>query len=215
MTKVDIVHSKQLPDYYDELSTIWKNEYYDANWNPIKDKKIFNYNFEILDADSSLKQFSVSSIGRRTFSKTDQSIKALMPTTIGDYFLVTDTIKNAAEDTSYQKYWFNAAHTFDISSSNGDGIDGYTKEVKYANYGSIYNDAFSAVRELLYDKTGYNTQVSITTLPYYWLDVNNRAKIFYQPASIQGFYLINKISYNIDETSIMTVSLTEAPQLEQ
>lgn len=215
MTKVNIVHSKQLPDYYDELSTLWKNEYYDANWNPITDKKIFNYNFEILDADSSLKQFSVSSIGRRTFSKTDQSIKALMPTTTSDYFLVTDTIKNAAEDTSYQKYWFNAAHTFDISSSNGDGIDGYTKEVKYANYGSIYNDAFSAVRELLYDKTGYNTQVSITTLPYYWLDVNNRAKIFYQPASIQGFYLINKISYNIDETSIMTVSLTEAPQLEQ
>ena len=67
----------------------------------------------------------------------------------------------------------------------------------------------------MFNKTIYNSQVTVTSIPYYWLDVNNRAYIYYKKAAIQGYYLINKISYNIDENSIMTVSLTEAGSLEK
>ena len=469
---ISIIHSKELPSYYEELSTIWKNEYYDSDWNRVIKEK-YNYNFDILDANSSLRQFSISNIGRRTYQKTDSSIKSLMPTYCTDYFLVTDTIKRKAEDTTYKKYWFDAAHTCDISSSttggtlvveriypavfdqtvngvhivsdgkgnvtvkgtatatiglylssyvpeyhiggvfekhwngthpyvdfytasgkefvvalqiettlnadnynvgwvgfaihidsgevtdfttsnvymtytytlynqkqilpvttaynktvngvtvasNGYGgytvkgtatdncffniyekaqtddysnlilnsfdktgkensvedndymvwitlykdstwvhdvnmrgvakfsdynanelettifvrsgktVDdavyprvtlysdliskGYTDELNYPNYGNIYNDAFTAVKQLLFNKTTYNSKVTLISIPYYWLDVNNRAYIYYQQAAIQGFYLINKISYNIDATSLMTVSMTEAQVLEE
>lgn len=204
----DITRSLILPDYYEELSTIWKNEYYDDHWHKSTAATHY-YNFDIIDSDSTLKKFSINSIGRRTFSKTDQSIKSLMPTPVGDYMIITDYCSS-----DYEQYWFNSASTIDMRS-DPNGKTSYENELLFPIYGSIYNDAFTAVKEQLFNKTEYNSQVTVTCLPYYWLDVNNRAKIYYQKAAIQGFYLINKISYNIDENSIMTVSLTEANVLEK
>lgn len=217
--KKDILTSKAIPDYYDELSTIWKDNYYDSNWNK-KVSDSYTYNFDIIDADSYLKKFCINSIGRRTFSKTDQSIKSLVPTTLDDdnYFFITNNIKLNSSDTTYKKYFFDDLHTIDISDFGPAANlpkNSTEAELSYPNYGSIYNDAFTAVRELLFNKTIYNSQVTVTSIPYYWLDVNNRAYIYYKKAAIQGYYLINKISYNIDENSIMTVSLTEAGSLEK
>lgn len=202
-----ITRSLILPDYYEDAA-YWVETNYDKQFRLLGEDVEKFYNFEILDADSELKKFSVSSIGRRQYAKTDSSIKSLMPTIISDYFVATDAVKD-----DYNKYWYNASYTIDARSDEEE--TSYEKELKFPLYGNIYNDAFTTIKQLLFNKTQYNDTVTIVSLPYYYLEPNNRVKAYYPKASINGFFLLNKITFNFDANGLMTSNLTRADSLEE
>ena len=203
----DIQRNEIIPDYYTEIKNIWINEYFkDSQLHPKSMFAEHYYNFDIIESEQ-LRQFAVYNIGRRTYAKNDTTIKSLMPTKISDYFVVTDEIKDDAE---MHKYWFSPDRTILMKSDNSK--TGYEKEQQFPLYGNIYNDAFSAVKQLLFAKTTYNDQVTVTSAPFYYLEPNRRVKAYYPKASINGFYMIQKINFNFNETGLMTCNLTEARQ---
>lgn len=203
----DIQRNEIIPDYYTEIKNIWINEYFkDSQLHPKSMFAEHYYNFDIIESEQ-LRQFAVYNIGRRTYAKNDTTIKSLMPTKISDYFVVTDEIKDDAE---MHKYWFSPDCTILMKSDNSQ--TGYEKEQQFPLYGNIYNDAFSAVKQLLFAKTTYNDQVTVTSAPFYYLEPNRRVKAYYPKASINGFYMIQKINFNFNETGLMTCNLTEARQ---
>ena len=203
----DIQRNEIIPDYYTEIKNIWINEYFkDSQLHPKSMFAEHYYNFDIIESEQ-LRQFAVYNIGRRTYAKNDTTIKSLMPTKISDYFVVTDEIKDDAE---MHKYWFSPDRTILMKSDNSQ--TGYEKEQQFPLYGNIYNDAFSAVKQLLFAKTTYNDQVTVTSAPFYYLEPNRRVKAYYPKASINGFYMIQKINFNFNETGLMTCNLTEARQ---
>ena len=80
----DVTHASEYPDYYIELSSIWKTDRYKDNYEKKTDVNGYNYNFDIIEGDQELSKFSVKTIGRRKMPVEDNNVKQLYPTIIED-----------------------------------------------------------------------------------------------------------------------------------
>ena len=81
------------------------------------------------------------------------------------------------------------------------------------NYLSIGTSGYTAhenARELLYQYTGYNETISITSIPIYYLDTNNRISVYDKASNIYGDYIITSISLPLDGKNTMSISATRA-----
>ena len=75
-----------------------------------------------------------------------------------------------------------------------------------------YNSAFEAVRDLMYQYTNYNDTLSISCIPIFYLDVNNRITIRDTQHNIYGDYIINSISIPFGVEEEMSISASKALQ---
>ena len=81
---------------------------------------------------------------------------------------------------------------------------------KYKPVGNIYKDAFSAIKNMLFKHTTFNEQITITSMPIYYLEPNRRAYVYSNAASIDGYYLIKKINFNFNDAGLMTINMIRA-----
>ena len=70
--------------------------------------------------------------------------------------------------------------------------------------------AYEEVKQQLYSYTHYNEQISLTTLPIYYLEPNTRITVCNQESGINGDYLINSISLPLDTMGTMSLTCTKA-----
>lgn len=181
----------QPPEYYAELSTIWKNDRYEPNFSKKTDVNVYNYNFDILEGDKELSKFSVKTIGRRKCPLEDDNIKQLYPTVVEDILVYYDE--------SDLEYTSNPEKAIKL-----DNIEDFKN---YPAVGNIYKDAFSTVKNLLFQHTTYNEQLQITCAPIYNLEVNWRCFASFLKTNTNGYFLTKKINFNLDSTGIMNVIL--------
>ena len=185
----EVTTSIIIPEYYLELKSIWKPDHYKDNYE-LKDSSTYSFNFDIIEGDKDLSKFSVKTIGRRKCPIEDENVRQLYPTIIEDILVYYNE-----EDLQYTS-----------SPENAIKLNSIDEFKIYKAAGNIYKDAFSRIKELLFQYTTYNEQLQLTSLPIYDLEVNRRCYIYFEKTNTSGFFLTKKISYNLDENGLMTTS---------
>ena len=181
--------------YYVELQNEWL-KIYDLNEQKFITKgPQMDYFLDFLDGQSLL-PYSVNAIGRRTKVLSDDKINCLFEPDIPDNILIKNNDVQTEELLN------------DIPVTGSKIL---VSEQIYDNLsiGGTYNSAYFAMRDLLYQHLSYNEQITLSSLPIYYLEPNIRVSVNDKESGIQGSYLIKSLSYSFDTTSNMTLTCSK------
>lgn len=187
--------------YYPELKNEWP-KMYDIRQNRFKDidKTSLDYYLDFIDSNGPISQFSVSNIGRRSKVIRDDKINCLFEPEIPDYVLIEintqDTLKLREQCIKKNQNFIQV---------NKQIYDNITA-------GGHFNSAFEMVKDLLYQYTGYNENINLTTIPIYHLQPNTVIVVNDKQSSIFGKYTINRMTIPFDIGGMMTISATRTLQ---
>lgn len=190
--------------YYTELLNEWPKLYDIWSDNPDfyqevkQDPTTCDYFLDFIDSTAAISQFNVSNIGRRTKVLSDDSINCIFEPVIPDLIILQQNDEKLQEkreecENRKQKYTQVSSNIYSCLAGGGH-----------------FNSAYNAVKDLLYQNTSYNENVSLQTIPLYHLDVNTRINIKDTKSNIFGDYMIKSISLPLDIASTMSISATRA-----
>lgn len=156
------------------------------------------YWLDIIDSNSYIGQFSVQQIGRRSKVTENSKIKSVFPTEVPDIvFTVNDN--NVPEKV---QYYISIGQDFAFINADQEQL---FKKVN--SYGTCYDD----IRSLLMTNLIYNSQVNLTTIPIFYLDINEILHLNFSDMGISGDYVIKNISWSLGgNMNSMSLTLNEA-----
>ena len=175
--------------------TIYTGGFYDE---VLKTPSDIDYFLDFIDSNAEISKFSISNIGRRTITITDNDINCIFEPDIPDYVIIekgqddTDEKRRECENKG-QKYIQVDTSIFNMITGGGNA-----------------NSAYNKVRELLYQNTSYNESINIQAIPIYHLEPNTRIEVRDLESNIFGDYMISTISIPLDVNSTMSISATRA-----
>ena len=194
-----------------ELLAEWRNIYdtitwEDSNgWNPniINNLENLKYWLDIIDESSSIVgQYSISNIGKRTKVINDENINLLFYPTIPDVIFIENPENQSQIEELIKKY-----------NLSGQKFCFYTKDqANLFTISSLGTTAYDKIKDLVFQYLTYNTQISISALPHFYLEPNNLIYVEDKKSMIKGNYVINQISLPLGYNSTMSISAIEAPQ---
>lgn len=161
--------------------------------------------FDFFDADSlGLGQFSVPAIGTRPKNEKNDSIRAIIYKDVPDVIFISEE--------EQEKY-----------SSTNRLLTGYSyllNDTKINNYladGRIGISTRSitiqeTINDLLYKYAYANEQVSISSIPIYYLQPNTIISIRDEDRGVHGYYIINKITLPLDYKGEMKITAIKVPE---
>lgn len=204
--------------YYTELSAFWpqiydlvEQKFYKNDtsatststdielWN--SDLANSNYYLDFIDpSESSLGEFAVNNIGRRSDVVSNDDINCLFQPDIPDvvYINIDD------EDESRRKDYIDECKAKGQSYCQLKGDIYYTLAT-----GGTKNGAFDQIKYELYLHTNYQKTLSITALPAFYLEPNNRVNINDKSTNTYGDYMITSITIPLGPGNLMSVSCSE------
>ena len=155
---------------------------------------------DIIDNDATISKFSVNTIGRRSYAKTDSGCNCVFEPDIPNVVMVdigntTETIDTRSGKTRL------ALEELGLIPVQ---VDQPIYDALAA--GGTFNSCYQHIRQLLTEYTDYNENINITCLPIYHLEPNTRISLNDPDSGIQGDYLINSISFDLSERGTMTIS---------
>ena len=155
--------------YYTELKNEWPKLY------DMRNQKFFegvidqpsdvDFFLDFIDTPTAISEFSVQNIGRRTTTLVDDSINCIFEPDNPDIVII------------------------EAGSENADSIqrECEARKQEYAQVrseiyamllnGGVLRSAYEEIRKELYQYTNYNEQISLTTLPIYYLEPNVRITV--------------------------------------
>lgn len=159
-----------------------------------------NMFLDFIDAASStLGEYSVNAIGRRTDVVVDDDVNCLFQPEIPDIVYVDGGLAKEERDpveedlTAKGEKWSRANHDIYCALATG----GYK------------NGAFDRIKYELYLHTGYQRTLSITAIPAFYLEPNIRVSVQDKTSGTYGSYMVKSISYTLGTGTTMTVSASE------
>lgn len=191
-------------NYYDsELIAEWRNLYdpmnenWDNNWNPdvFQNPDKINFWLDFIDVpDTKLGKYGVKNIGRRTKVVNDSNIRAVYNREVPDVIFL-DGLDYELMD-SYRKigqYFFVLTPEYqDLFSISTTGTS-----------------CFDRIREMMYQNLNYNTTISLTCLPKYYMEPNNIIYIEDKASGISGNYQITQFTLPLAYNGTMSITATE------
>lgn len=193
---------KNYNHYYTELKNEWpklydikKGEFFD---DVLKYPTDIDFFLDFIDSSAAISEFSISNIGRRSKVINDDKINCVFEPEIPNLILL---------DTGNPKI---AELRQECEDKGQDYIQMDSNLFSMTAMGGKFNSAYNMVRELLYQYTSYNSTISLTTLPIYYLEPNTRITVRDIQNGIYGDYMINSISIPLDISSTMTLSCIQA-----
>ncbi len=185
--------------YYGELASKFP-QIYDAKEEKWKsDPNDWAYYFDMIDTKSAYGRFGIPMIGKRTVAVVDDQVGRLYPPQVPDYILLNADEGGANQEVVEQ---LNARGQKFLILKNSD----FQKHVQ-APYSK---DAFGVIRELLYQHTTANESINISSLPLYFLDVNQRIEVYDDTSGIQGDYMIKNLSIPLSPSGLMSIGAVKA-----
>lgn len=188
--------------YYTELKNEWPKLYDMRNQKffegVIDQPSDIDFFLDFIDTPTAISEFSVQNIGRRTTTLVDDSINCIFEPDNPDIVII------------------------EAGSENADSIqrECEARKQEYAQVrseiyamllnGGALRSAYDEIKKELYQYTNYNEQISLTTLPIYYLEPNVRITIRDNQSSIYGDYMIKSISLPLDINGTMSISATRA-----
>ena len=179
--------------YYVDMEGFWRQLYDGTNWvaSVTSAPETINFWFDFLDTDGDINKFSVKTIGDRSKSVNDNTIKAIyfreVPTTILCDNIATTERKSGY---TYMQYIQGMDGLFNISSQGKSAKD--------------------VLDDYLYKYAYCTESISINAIPLYHLEPNTRIFIEDKNSGINGEYLINKITIPLSYNGTMSISATKA-----
>ena len=190
--------------YFTQLKNEWPKLYNVRGSNPgfleevIKQPSNIDFFLDFIDSTEAIAEFGVGNIGRRTTTIVDDHINCIFEPTIPNVVLIK---AGAAQPSTLQQECENQQQDY-------INVDPVIYD-KLAIGGSL-RSAYEQIRKELYQYTNYNEQVSLTTLPIYYLEPNTRITIQDSESGIGGDYIIKSISVPLDINGTMNISCTKA-----
>lgn len=190
--------------YYTELKNEW-TKIYDLQGNPpnfkqevLNNPSNIDFFLDFLDTSSALGEFSVQNIGRRTAIIQNEFINCIFEPNHPNVILLPAGDENI--DQLRQECRLKGLEWAQVPENI----------YKMLLTGGVMRSAYEEVKQQLYSYTHYNEQISLTTLPIYYLEPNTRITVYNQESGINGDYLINSISLPLDTMGTMSLTCTKA-----
>lgn len=193
-------------NYYDsELIAEWRNLYNPMNknwdatnhWNPdvFNDPGSINFWLDFIDTSSALGKYSIKNIGRRTKVVNNNDIK-----TVYNSEEVPDVVFIEGLDQDLivkyqgigQRFFILTNEYYDMFSISTTGTS-----------------CFDQIREMMYQNLCYNTTISLTCLPKYYIEPNNIIRVEDKDSNIYGNYQITQYSLPLTYNGTMSITATE------
>ena len=190
--------------YYTELKNEWPKIYNMRGSNPdfyeesLKQPNDIDFFLDFIDTSSSLAEFSVDNIGRRTAVLVDDMINCVFQPDNPNIVIIqagtadTSEIRQECENRK-QEYVQVKSQLYSLLLNGG-----------------VLKSAYEEMRKELYQYTNYNEQISLTTLPIYYLEPNTRITVRDPQSGIYGDYMIKSFSLPLDVNGTMSLSCTRA-----
>ena len=203
--------------YYAELANEWPKlfelredennpgYYYDVlKPSVVNHPENVNYFLDIIDSGSTMGEYSVENIGRRSqVISNNDGINCIFETEVPDLiYLPTSTSIYSTATLEQQRQ---------LAIDRGQAFTQLADNI-YSNLspGGFLNSAYENIRQALHEYTSYKENVSITCIPIYYLQPNTRISINDPDSEISGDYMINSISFSLDTNNTMNISATRA-----
>ena len=188
--------------YYTELKNEW-TKLYDVRQKQFYPKVIvqpsdIDFFLDFIDTQSTISEFSVSNIGRRTSTIVDDSINCIFEPDNPDIVIIE---AGSEESDSLQRECQNRKQEY--------------AQVRPEVYSMLLNggslkSAYEEIRKQLFQYTNYNQQITVTALPIYYLQPNVRISVMDAASGIYGDYIIKTITLPLDITGTMSLSCSRA-----
>ena len=192
-------------NYYDsELIAEWRNLYNPMNknwdatnhWNPdvFNDPGSINFWLDFIDTSSALGKYSIKNIGRRTKVVNNNDIKTVYNSEIPDVVFIEGLDQDLI--VKYQgigqRFFILTNEYYDMFSISTTGTS-----------------CFDQIREMMYQNLCYNTTISLTCLPKYYIEPNNIIRVEDKDSNIYGNYQITQYSLPLTYNGTMSITATE------
>lgn len=190
--------------YYTELVNEWP-KLYDIKKGEFRPEVIENstsldFFLDFIDTDTALSEFSVENIGRRSIVVSDDKINCIFEPEIPDVVFINQGLEDREKQTLRNECLNKKQAYSQVPEEIFDGLA----------QGGAYNSAYNKVRDLLYQHTQYNENISLSMIPIYYLQPNTRITIHNNETNIHGDYIINSISLPLDINGQMSLSCSKA-----
>ena len=192
-------------NYYDsELIAEWRNLYNPMNknwdatnhWNPdvFNDPASINFWLDFIDTSSALGKYSIKNIGRRTKVVNNNDIKTVYNSEVPDVVFIEGLDQDLI--VKYQgigqRFFILTNEYYDMFSISTTGTS-----------------CFDQIREMMYQNLCYNTTISLTCLPKYYIEPNNIIRVEDKDSNIYGNYQITQYSLPLTYNGTMSITATE------
>lgn len=178
---------------YDPMNQSWKDY---NNWNPDVFNNPENLNFwlDFIDTGSEIGKYSINEIGRRTKVVNSDKITSLYNMEVPDIIFIEGLNQEliAQYRNIGQRFFVLTKEYFDLFSISSTGAS-----------------CFDKLREMLYQNLCYNTTISITCLPKYYMEPNNIIHIEDRKSNINGNYQITQFTLPLAYNGTMSITATE------
>lgn len=198
-------------NYYDsELIAEWRGLYdpmnsnWDAtnHWNPdvFNDPSAINFWLDFIDTGSALGKYSIKNIGRRTKVVNNNDIKVVYNSEVPDVVFYQISQYSANEAKELRDYYDYIGQPYFAST------DQFYESLYISSTGS---SCFDKIREMMYQNLCYNTTISLTCLPKYYIEPNNIIRIEDRDSNVYGNYQITQYSLPLAYNGTMSITATE------
>lgn len=198
-------------NYYDsELIAEWRGLYdpmnsnWDAtnHWNPdvFNDPGAINFWLDFIDTSSALGKYSIKNIGRRTKVINNNDIKVVYNSEVPDVVFYQISQYSSDEAKELRNYYDYIGQPYFAST------DQFYESLYVSSTGS---SCFDKIREMMYQNLCYNTTISLTCLPKYYIEPNNIIRIEDRDSNVYGNYQITQYSLPLAYNGTMSITATE------
>lgn len=192
-------------NYYDsELIAEWRrlydpmNENWDSygHWNPdvFNNPENINYWLDFIDTGSEMGRYSIGEIGRRTMIESSDNYTSIYNQSPPDIIFIDGYNQEELEHYTMmgQKFFILTSEYQDLFIASSTGTS-----------------CFDKIREMLYQNLNYNTTISITCLPKYYMEPNNIIHIEDRKSNINGNYQITQFTLPLTYNGTMSITATQ------
>lgn len=195
-------YDKELEEELPKIMDVITGQFYAA----LYDKTFLNsmiYFIDILDPDkiegneaarNALSKITVSKIGRRTKSISDNNINTLFNPIYPDVVYIE---LNQEQTSEYRQQAIQRQESF-------IQVPEYLAE--HIAIGTAINSAYDVIRSMLHQVISFNESISLQSLPIYYLDANQVIYVKDDDSGIDGNFIINSISLPLAYNGIMSIS---------
>lgn len=168
------------------------------NRNLIYNPTLLNFWFDFLSTDGELGQYSIKAIGDRPKAINDNDVNSI-------YYRETPNVIFFDNLEEYNKYIdeYKTGYTYVILPNHVKNMFSISAQGKSAK---------DVIDEFLYQYTYGQESISLSTIPIYYLEPNNRIRVFDIDSQINDEYLVSRISIPLSYNSTMSIEAQKAPQ---
>ena len=191
------VYEQELLDLFDAIYN-FKEKKFKADL--VKNPNDLQYFFDYLEPVSKLYDCSVDLLNTKIHSYQQDKIIKLYDTDIPNVIIIDLGMDIDSRAKIIERCEREGQPYANVESSIYDNI----------SIGTVGYSAQEVARELLYQYTNYNEQITLQSIPIYYLDANSRITVYDKKAGIYGDYIIKSISIPLDSRSNMNITANKA-----